>query len=100
MSVLLELSIFPIDKGESVSAHVSEVVRMIRDSGIDYRLTPMGTVIETEVLSDALAIVERAASILQDRGCRRVYSAIKLDIRDGKSGRLEQKIRSVEEKIG
>ncbi len=100
MSVLMEFSIFPTDQGESVSAHVSEVIRMIRESGLDYRLTPMGTVIETEELSAALAIVERAAAILQGRDCRRIYSAIKLDIRAGKGGRLEQKIRSIERQIG
>jgi uncharacterized protein (TIGR00106 family) len=100
VSVLMEFSIFPTDKGESVSAHVSEVIRMIRDSGIDHRLTPMGTIVETEDVSLALAIVEKAARILEDRECRRVYSCIKLDIRGGKSGRLEQKIRSVQEKIG
>lgn len=100
MSILMEFSIFPTDQGESVSAHVSEVIRMIRESGLDYRLTPMGTVIETEELSEALAMVERAATILQGRDCRRIYSAIKLDIRTGKGGRLEQKIRSVEQKIG
>jgi uncharacterized protein (TIGR00106 family) len=96
----MEFSIFPTDQGESVSAHVSEVVRMIRDSGAEYRLTPMGTVIETEELADALAFVERAAALLRERDCKRIYSTVKLDIRAGKSGRLEQKIRSVAEKIG
>jgi len=100
VSVLMELAIFPTDQGESVSSHVSEVIRMIRDSGVDYRLTPMGTIVETEEVSQALAIVERAARILQDRDCRRIYSTIKLDIRPGKGGRMEQKVRSVEEKIG
>lgn len=100
MSVLMEFSIFPTDQGESVSDHVSEVIRMIKASGVDYRLTPMGTVIETEQLAEALAVVERAATILQERDCRRIYSTIKLDLRAGKSGRLEQKVRSVEQKIG
>ena len=100
MSVLMEFSIFPTDQGESVSAHVGEVIRMIRDSGLEYRLTPMGTVMESEELGELLALVERAEKILQERGCRRIYSAIKLDIRPGKGGRLEQKIRSVEQRIG
>ena len=100
MSVLMEFSVFPTDQGESVSAHVSEVIRMIRESGVDYRLTPMGTVIETDGLAEALAIVERAANVLRGRDCRRIYSAIKLDIRVGKGGRMEQKIRSVQERIG
>jgi uncharacterized protein (TIGR00106 family) len=100
MSVLMEFSIFPTDQGESVSEHVSEVIRMIRASGADYRLTAMGTIVETDELAEALDIVERAASVLQGRNCRRIYSAIKLDIRAGERGRLEQKIRSVREKIG
>ena len=100
MSVLLEFSMFPTDKGESVSPYVSKVLEMIRDSGVDYQLTPMGTVIETEQLSEALAVVEKAAEILDEAGCNRIYSAMKMDIRSGKGGRLKGKIRSVEEKIG
>ena len=65
----------PTDQGESVSDHVSEVIRMIKESGVDYRLTPMGTVIETEQLAEALANVEKAATILQQRDCRRIYFA-------------------------
>lgn len=100
MSVLMEFSMFPTDKGESVSSYVSEVIRMIRESGVSYRLTPMGTIIETEKLSEALAIVEQAEQVLSRQECRRIYSSIKLDIRASKSGRMEGKIRSVEEKIG
>ena len=100
MSVLMEFSMFPTDKGESVSPYVSEVIRMIRESGVSYRLTPMGTIIETEKLSEALAIVEQAEQVLSRQEGRRIYSSIKLDIRAGRSGRMEGKIRSVEEKIG
>ena len=100
MSVLMEFSIFPTDKGESLSPYVSQVIGMIRDSGVDYQLTPMGTVIETADLGEALAIVERAAQLLGEAECRRIYSSIKLDIRDDKAGRLQQKVRSVEDKIG
>ncbi len=60
----------------------------------------MGTIIETAELGDALALVERAYQLLERQGCRRVYSSLKLDIRQGKDQRLAQKIRSVEEKIG
>jgi uncharacterized protein (TIGR00106 family) len=96
----MEFSIFPTDQGESVSAQVSEVIRMVRESGLQYRLTPMGTIVETETVAEALALVERAASVLDGLGCRRVYSAIKLDIRSGPVGRMAGKIESVEERIG
>lgn len=99
MSVLLEFSMFPTDKGSSVSEDVSRVIDMIRNSGVDYRLTAMGTIIETETIEQALDIVKRAYQILEP-GSERVYSSLKIDIRKDRSGRLEGKIQSIEEKIG
>ncbi|MBK1630842.1 hypothetical protein CKO31_08815 [Thiohalocapsa halophila] len=100
MSVLMEFSIFPTDQGESVSVQVSEVIRMVRESGLEYRLTPMGTIVETDSVGEALALVERAAAVLESLGCRRVYSAIKLDIRSNQDGRMSGKIESVEARVG
>ena len=60
MSVLLEFAMFPTDKGESVSAYVSQIIAMIRDSGMDYQLTPMGTIVETEELDQATDLVNKA----------------------------------------
>ena len=100
MSVLLEFSMFPTDKGESVSPYVSQVIKMIRDSGISYQLTPMGTIIETENLEQAMGLVQDAYDVLEQAGCNRVYSSLKLDIRKGKSNRLQGKLESVRDKIG
>ena len=46
MSVLLEFSMTPLDKGESISPYVSRSLDIIDKSGVDYRLNPMGTVLE------------------------------------------------------
>jgi uncharacterized protein (TIGR00106 family) len=99
MSVLLEFSMFPTDKGESVSPYVSRIIKMIRESGLEYRLTPMGTVVEADTLPEILDLVNRAYQELEP-DCQRVYSSLKLDIRKGAKGRLQGKIQSVEEKIG
>ena len=72
---------------------------MIDESGADYQLTPMGTIIETETLSEASALLEKSYLLLEP-DCNRVYSSIKLDIRKGKEKRLTGKIESIEEKIG
>lgn len=95
MSVLLEFSMFPTDKGESVSAYVSRIIDMIDKSGVSYRLTPMGTVVETETMREALDIIEDAYAMLEP-DCDRVYSALKFDIRKGRADRLTSKIASVE----
>lgn len=99
MSVVLEFAMFPTDKGESVSSYVSKVIAMIRESGVSYQLTPMGTIIETETMPEALAVVEQAYAVLAP-DCDRVYSSLKLDIRKGKSNCMANKLRSIEDKIG
>lgn len=99
MSVLLEFAMFPTNKGESISPYVSKVIQMIRESGVTYQLTAMGTIIETETLPEALAIVQQSYDILEP-DCERVYSSLKFDIRKGKSKCLTQKIKSVEKIIG
>ncbi len=102
LSVLLEFSMFPTSddcrEGASVSKQVSKIVEMIDKSGYPYKLTPMGTVVETTSIKEALGIIEKAYECLSD--CERVYSALKFDIRKGKSNRLKTKITSVEAKIG
>lgn len=98
MSVLVEFSMFPTDKGESVSSYVTRIIKMIDESGIPYKLTSMGTVFETETMDEALELIKRAYQQLEP-DCNRVYSVVKFDIRKGKSNRMAQKIKSVESKL-
>ncbi|MEO2068563.1 MAG: MTH1187 family thiamine-binding protein [Desulfurobacteriaceae bacterium] len=98
MSVLVEFAMFPTDKGESVSAYVSRIIKMVDESGVTYKLTPMGTIFETETIEEALEIIKKAYETLEP-DCNRVYSVVKFDIRKGKSGRMVQKIKSVESRL-
>ncbi len=99
MSVLLEFSMFPTDAGESKSKYVGRIIDLVDKSGLDYKLTPMSTVIESDDISEALKVVEEAYRVLE-KDCNRVYSTIKLDIRKGKSGTLKSKIESVKKVVG
>jgi uncharacterized protein (TIGR00106 family) len=98
MSAVIEFAIFPTDKGESKSKYVAKVIDMIKESGIEYIFTPMGTIIETDTVEEGLDIVKRAYEILQV-DCNRVYSTIKIDYRAGYKNRLKQKVKSVENKL-
>ena len=99
MSVLLEFAMFPTDKGESVSGYVSKIINMIDESRVSYSFTSMGTIIEVDSLEEALKIIQKSYNQLEP-DCNRVYSTIKIDIRKEKTGRLKQKIASIEQKIG
>ncbi len=102
MSVLMEFAMFPTSEecrsGSGVSKQVSKVIDMIDKSGYNYKLTPMGTIVETEKIKDALKLVEDAYEVLED--CDRVYSVVKFDIRKSKKNRMTQKINSVEKELG
>lgn len=100
MSVLLQMAMFPTDKSGSKSEQVSELIKIIRESGYSYKLTAMATIIETKKISEALSIVQKCYERLEELGCERVYSTLTFDIRKGYENRLEGKVKSVEEKIG
>jgi uncharacterized protein (TIGR00106 family) len=100
LSVLLEFSMFPTDVGESKSAYVSEVVKCVRDSGYDYQLTPMATIVECPSMTEALNLVKDCYEVLEQQDCNRIYSTLKFDIRKGKDNRLAQKVQSIENLIG
>jgi uncharacterized protein (TIGR00106 family) len=96
--VLLEMSITPLGKGESVSPYVAECVQLIDESGLDYELHSMGTIVEGE-LEQVLDLMRRCIEQVA-RHSDRITCAAKLDYRRGHSGRLERKVASVEEKLG
>jgi uncharacterized protein (TIGR00106 family) len=99
MSVLVEFAMFPTDKGESVSEYVSRIIKMFKESNINYQLTPMGTVFEVERVEEATEIINNAYKQLEN-DCNRIYTTIKMDIRKNKNNRMKQKISSIEKKIG
>jgi len=97
MSTLIDLAIFPLDKGGSVSPYVSRMVRIIRDSGLSYKFGPMGTSIEGE-WDEVMAVVNQCFRELT-KDCERIYLTIKADYRKGTAGRIAGKVKSVEEKL-
>ncbi len=96
--VLLEFSMYPLDRGESLSRYVARSLDIIDGSGLDYRCHAMGTVIEGEY--DEVMEVVRKCFERMSEDCDRVVCTIKVDSRRGQSGRLEGKVASVEKKLG
>jgi uncharacterized protein (TIGR00106 family) len=98
MAMLLEFSMSPLGKGDSVSAYVSKSLEIIDGSGLDYRLNPMGTVLEGE-WDDVIKVVGRCLGRMAE-DCDRVTCTIKFDWRRGATGRLDSKVASVEKQLG
>ena len=97
MSVLIHFSLFPTDKGTSVSPYVAKSLRIIRESGLPYKLGPMSTAVEGE-WDEVMAVVESCFKELR-KDCSRIYMTLQMDYREGAVNRIEGKIKSVEEKL-
>lgn len=98
MSVIAELSIFPMDKGVSMSPYVARVVTVIKSSGLAYEFGPMGTTIEGE-WDDVMQTVSACYKELE-LDCDRIYLTLKVDARKGRTGGLKGKTDSVKAKMG
>ena len=96
--VLLELQIYPMDKGERLTTHVARCLDVIDNSGVTYQMTPMGTILEGE-WDEVMAVVSGCYKALET-DCNRIAVNIKVDYRAGKESRLKSKIKTVEESLG
>lgn len=96
--VLLDFSMTPLGKGESVSAYVARCMEVVAASGLDHRLHAMGTTLEGE-LDEVLAVVRRCFEVLQS-DCDRISCSIKIDYRKGSGGRLRSKVEKVQSLMG
>ncbi len=96
---LMEISIIPLGTGStSLSKHVASVVSLIRNSGLSYRLSDMGTTIEGET-GELLDLAKRLHESPFSQDIKRVYTVIKLDDRRDKPTIIGDKVRSVEKKL-
>ena len=95
--VLLEFSMSPLGKSESVGKYVSRSLDIVDRSGVEYRLNPMGTVLEGEW--DEVMDVVRQCYERMKNDCNRISCTMKVDYRKGKKGRLSGKVASVEKRL-
>lgn len=96
--VLLDFSMTPLGKGESVSPYVARCLEVVAASGLAYRLHAMGTTLEGE-WEAVFAVVRRCYETLA-ADCERITCTIKVDYRRGPAGRLDAKVQRVQELVG
>jgi uncharacterized protein (TIGR00106 family) len=96
--VILDLSMFPLDKGASLSTYVARSLEIIDSSGLDYRVHAMGT--DMEGPFDRVMDVVKQCFDAMAADCERIEASIKLDYRKGRRGGLESKVASVQQKVG
>ncbi|MBC8549875.1 MAG: MTH1187 family thiamine-binding protein [Candidatus Brocadiales bacterium] len=96
--MIVNFNIVPIGKESSLSAKVAEILEIVSESGIDYKLHAMGTILEGD-WNEIMRLIKKChKKILKDSD--RVVTTITIDDRKGKTGRIAGKVKSVERRLG
>ena len=96
--MIVNFSIVPIGKESSLSAKVAEVLKIVSESGISYKLHAMGTILEGD-WDEIMRLIKKCHKrILKETD--RVLTTITIDDRKGRTGRIAGKVKSVERKLG
>ena len=96
--MIIELSVIPIGVGESLSAYVARVMKIIEKSGLKYESHSMGTNIECG-WEDIIPIVRECHEELGRMGVKRISTTVKISERTDKPYTMRGKMDSLEEKM-
>jgi uncharacterized protein (TIGR00106 family) len=96
--MVVEFSVVPIGLGEELAGPVARVLDLVDKSGLPYRLTAMGTIVEGE-WDEVLGLVRRCHEALRGEATR-VLTHIAIDDRAAAAGRLDGKVHDTEKALG
>jgi len=98
MKVIIDLCLVPLGVGVSLSPYVAACEKVLAEAGLKTALHAYGTNIEGE-WDAVFAAVKRCHEVVHGMGARRVSTVIKLGTRTDREQTMEERVRSVEEKL-
>jgi len=96
--MLFEFSIIPIGAGSSIGDPLAIVLGLVDKSGLPYKVNPMGTVVEGG-WDEVMALIKTCHDAVMARE-ERAFIRIEVDDRKDKPMRIEEKVKSVERRLG
>lgn len=98
MNVMIDLCIVPLGVGVSLSSYVAACEKVLAEAGLKTSLHAYGTNIEGE-WEAVFAAVKRCHEMVHEMGAPRITTTIKLGTRTDRTQSMEDKVRSVREKL-
>jgi uncharacterized protein (TIGR00106 family) len=96
--MLVDFSIIPLGRGDSLSDDLAEVLRIVDVAGVPYQLTPTGTILEGE-WAEVMKVVKQCHDRMRERSPH-VITTIKIEDEEGSDSKLRTHLTSVEESLG
>lgn len=95
--MILEFSIVPMGKGVHLSEAVARIAQLVDQSGLDYQLTAMGTIVEGK-WDDVMDLIRRCHELMkQDH--ERVLTTIHIDDKGDRKGLIRAKVEAVRKRV-
>jgi uncharacterized protein (TIGR00106 family) len=98
MKVIADVCVVPIGIGVSVSKEIAVCERIFADAGLKTKLHAYGTNLEGE-WDDVFNAIKRCHEALHEMGIPRITSSLRFGTRVDREQSMEDKVRSVEEKL-
>jgi uncharacterized protein (TIGR00106 family) len=98
MKVLVDLCVVPLGVGVSVSTYIAACEKVLTGAGLKTSLHSYGTNIEGE-WDEVFAAIKRCHEVVHEMGAPRITTTIKLGTRTDRDQTMEDKVRSVLEKL-
>lgn len=98
MKVMIDLCIVPLGVGVSLSSYIAACEKVLSAAGLKTALHAYGTNVEGE-WDDVFAAVKRCHEVVHELGAPRITTTIKVGTRTDRPQSMEEKIRSVQEKL-
>ena len=98
MNVLVDICVVPMGVGVSVSKYVVACQRIFEASGLSHEMHAYGTNVEGE-WDEIMAALKRCHEKLHELGAPRVATNLRLGTRIDRAQTMDDKVRSVKEKL-
>ncbi|HKU24551.1 MAG TPA: MTH1187 family thiamine-binding protein [Candidatus Sulfotelmatobacter sp.] len=96
--MLMELTVIPLARGRSLSSDLAELIGLIDESGLPYKVTEFGTVVEGS-WEELMAIAKICHVAIREK-TDRVLILIRLDDYGDRTNLLSTTIAHVEQHLG
>jgi uncharacterized protein (TIGR00106 family) len=98
MKTIIDFCVIPIGVGVSVSGYIAEIQKILKQSGLNYKMHAYGTNVEGE-WDEVFAIVKKCHQAVHDMGAPRISTSIRIGTRTDRVQTMDDKIKSVEVKL-
>ena len=98
MHTIIDFCVIPMGVGVSVSKYVAECQKILEKSGLNYKMHAYGTNVEGD-WDKVFAAVKECHETIHKKGAPRISTTIRVGTRTDRNQTMDDKIKSVEEKL-